>query len=118
MLSAAENSPIAPMNSSTGMPLSTWMFLNASSDVCARCPAPVRPGCGAWAPWPAACAYPGRPHAAAGERDRHEPRDGGPGHNQPHSPRTRLHGVSSDLCVRYYMPMQNPAWLLLAASTL
>src|SRR6185436_8473915 len=58
------------------------------------------------------------PVAAAGERDRHEPRDGGPGHNQPHSPRTRLHGVSSDLCVRYYMPMQNPAWLLLAASTL
>jgi hypothetical protein len=43
------------MNSSTGMPLSTWMFLNASSD--------IFPGCGdaAWAPAPA---YPGRSQRA------------------------------------------------------
>src|SRR6478736_8928945 len=52
MLVAAENRPIAPMNSSTGMPLSSWTFLNAWSDICfgdADC-----------AP---ACAYPGRPQA-------------------------------------------------------
>src|SRR5262245_46331776 len=54
MLVAAENSPIAPMNSSTGMPLSSWTFLKASSDICGRF------GDAAWAP---ACAYPGRPHA-------------------------------------------------------
>src|SRR5215510_4711588 len=29
------NTPIVPMNSSTGMPLSTWMFLNTVSDICA-----------------------------------------------------------------------------------
>src|SRR5437660_3306301 len=28
------NTPIVPMNSSTGMPLSTWMFLNTVSDIC------------------------------------------------------------------------------------
>ena len=55
MLVAAENSPIAPINSSTGMPLSTWMFLKASSD--------IFPGCGdaAWAPAPM---YPGRSQRA------------------------------------------------------
>src|SRR5262245_12000425 len=56
MLVAAEKSPIAPMNSSTGMPLSSWTFLNASSDV-------SRFGDADGA---AACMYPGRPHA--GER--------------------------------------------------
>ena len=28
---AAENNPIVPMNSSTGMPLRTWIFLKAAS---------------------------------------------------------------------------------------
>src|SRR5215475_15147776 len=28
------NTPIVPMNSSTGMPLSTWTFLNTLSDIC------------------------------------------------------------------------------------
>src|SRR5580765_6823301 len=28
------NTPIVPMNSSTGMPLSTWMFLKTVSDIC------------------------------------------------------------------------------------
>src|SRR6185369_766890 len=42
-LSAAENSPIVPMNSSTGMPLRTWIFLKACSDVCGLAAA------GAWA---------------------------------------------------------------------
>ena len=60
MLRAAENSPIAPMNSSTGMPFSTWTFLKAASDIC-------DPGAdGAWAAaWAPACTYPGRPQAAA-----------------------------------------------------
>src|SRR5579871_5042993 len=31
---ATEKRPIVPMNSSTGMPFSTWMFLNAWSDNC------------------------------------------------------------------------------------
>src|SRR5947207_15191796 len=53
MLVAAENRPIAPMNSSTGMPLSSWTFLKASSDSC-------RFGDTDCAP---ACTYPGRPHA-------------------------------------------------------
>jgi hypothetical protein len=34
---AAEKIPIVPMNSSTGMPLSTCTFLKASSDICGRC---------------------------------------------------------------------------------
>src|SRR5258708_3504378 len=55
MLSAAENSPIVPMNSSTGIPLSSWTFLKASSDICVFCADP------AWAP---ACVYEGAPHAA------------------------------------------------------
>src|SRR5262249_28585012 len=33
-LNAAEKSPIVPMNSSTGMPFSTWIFLKACSDIC------------------------------------------------------------------------------------
>src|SRR5262245_8129037 len=32
-LSEVVNTPIVPMNSSTGMPLSTWMFLNTVSDI-------------------------------------------------------------------------------------
>ena len=57
MLVAAENSPIAPMNSSTGMPLSTWMFLKASSDIFPGCvdaawaPAPTNPGRSQRAGW-------------------------------------------------------------------
>src|SRR5437764_2153551 len=38
MLRAAEKSPIVPMNSSTGMPLSTWTFLKTSSTICGFCP--------------------------------------------------------------------------------
>src|SRR5262245_50993229 len=34
MLSAAENSPIVPMNSSTGIPVSTVTFLKTSCDIC------------------------------------------------------------------------------------
>src|SRR3954451_6257733 len=56
MLVAAENSPIAPMNSSTGMPLRSWTFLKASSDSCRFGDADCAP----------ACTYPGTPHA--GER--------------------------------------------------
>src|SRR5471032_315705 len=41
MLNEAENSPIVPMNSSTGIPLRTWTFLKTSSDIW---------GFGAWAP--------------------------------------------------------------------
>src|SRR5215831_5793228 len=33
-LSDVVNTPIVPMNSSTGMPLSTWMFLKTVSDIC------------------------------------------------------------------------------------
>src|SRR5215467_2309066 len=33
-LSDVVNTPIVPMNSSTGIPLSTWMFLNTVSDIC------------------------------------------------------------------------------------
>src|SRR2546425_9033740 len=54
MLVAAEKSPIAHMISSTGMLLSIWTFLKASSDICGRCGGPV------WAP---ACTNPGRPQA-------------------------------------------------------
>src|SRR5439155_10574136 len=38
-LSDAVNTPIVPMNSSTGMPFSTWTFLKACSDICAAEPA-------------------------------------------------------------------------------
>ncbi len=31
---AAEKSPIVPMNSSTGIPFSTWIFLKTSSAIC------------------------------------------------------------------------------------
>src|SRR5260370_5437193 len=33
-LREAEKKPIVPMNSFTGIPRSTWMFLKASSDIC------------------------------------------------------------------------------------
>src|SRR5215831_15744070 len=33
-LSDVVKTPIVPMNSSTGMPLSTWTFLNTLSDIC------------------------------------------------------------------------------------
>src|SRR5262245_62042856 len=74
-LSDVVKTPIVPMNSSTGMPFSTWTFLNATSDisvpatyvgagraapraagaaggVAGACPGPA----GAW-PRPAACPY-------------------------------------------------------------
>jgi hypothetical protein len=35
-LSDVVKTPIVPMNSSTGMPLSTWTFLNTVSDICGR----------------------------------------------------------------------------------
>src|SRR5438552_3501365 len=40
-VNAAENSPMVPMNSSTGIPFRTWTFLKTWSDIC---------GCGAWPP--------------------------------------------------------------------
>src|SRR6516164_10261291 len=46
-LSDVVNTPIVPMNSSTGMPLSTWMFLNTVSDICGFAVAAV-----AAATWP------------------------------------------------------------------
>src|SRR4029077_14786632 len=45
-LSDVVNTPIVPMNSSTGMPLSTWMFLKTVSDICAGGPPWI---------WPDAC---------------------------------------------------------------
>src|SRR5947209_5123561 len=50
-LRAAENSPMVPMNSSTGMPFSTWIFLNACSDIWGRAP-------------PCACANATRPNGS------------------------------------------------------
>ncbi len=49
-LSDVVKTPIVPMNSSTGMPLSTWTFLNTASDICglavaaAACAACLRAG--------------------------------------------------------------------------
>src|SRR6267142_2015714 len=42
MLRAAENSPIVPMNSSTGIPVSTCTFLKTSCDICGF---GAEPGC-------------------------------------------------------------------------
>src|SRR2546425_1939140 len=47
----AANIPIVSMNSSTGIPLSTWTFVKTSSAIC---------GFSAWAAWPLAKATPKR----------------------------------------------------------
>jgi hypothetical protein len=50
-LREVEKKPIVPMNSSTGMPLSTWMFLKTVSDICGVAPpAAWPPACGSFVP--------------------------------------------------------------------
>ncbi len=53
----AANMPIVSMNSSTGIPLSTWTFVKTSSAICGRC---AWPAGAVWAACPLANATPRR----------------------------------------------------------
>ena len=51
---AAEKNPMVPMNSFTGIPLSSWTFVNTSSAICTFCSGAVCSARRAWSPSDAA----------------------------------------------------------------